>query len=91
MLPIAWAVFALQYGTMVIWEETRLRSMFGRQYDRYARGVPRWVPARPNDLAPLPAPVIRGVTSSFSERGTVMAITLVASLLAVKVTPRLSA
>jgi len=83
MLPIAWAVFALQYGTMVIWEETRLRSMFGRQYERYARGVSRWVPGRPGDLAPLPT---RHPWSDvvFSERGTVMAITLVASLLAVK-------
>jgi protein-S-isoprenylcysteine O-methyltransferase Ste14 len=83
MLPIAWAVFALQYGTMVIWEETRLRSMFGRQYERYARGVSRWVPGRPGDLAPLPT---RHPWSDvvFSERGTVMAITVVASLLAVK-------
>jgi hypothetical protein len=62
MLPIAWAVFALQYGTMVIWEEARLRSMFGRQYDRYARDVPRWLPWRPNDLAP-PPPGIRGAPS----------------------------
>jgi protein-S-isoprenylcysteine O-methyltransferase Ste14 len=83
MLPIAWTVFALQYGTMVIWEEARLRSMFGRQYDRYALDVPRWLPARPNDLAPLPTRhPWRAV--AFSERGTVMAITLVASLLAIK-------
>ena len=83
MLPIAWAVFALQYGTMVIWEEARLRSMFGRQYDRYARCVSRWMPGRPNELSPLPTrhpwPDV-----AFSERGTVMAIVLVASLLAVK-------
>jgi len=83
MLPIAWAVFALQYGTMVIWEETRLRSMFGRQYDRYALGVPRWVPTRPNDLAP-PLPRYPWSAVAFSERGTILAITLVASLLAVK-------
>jgi protein-S-isoprenylcysteine O-methyltransferase Ste14 len=83
MLPIAWAVFALQYGTMVIWEEARLRSMFGRQYDRYARDVPRWLPWRPNDLAPLPTRYPwRAV--AFSERGTVMAIMVVVSLLAVK-------
>jgi protein-S-isoprenylcysteine O-methyltransferase Ste14 len=83
MLPIAWAVFALQYGTMVIWEEARLRSMFGRQYDYYLRDVPRWLPSRPNDLAPLrtrhPWTAV-----AFSERGTLMAIGLVASLLAVK-------
>ena len=83
MLPIAWAVFALQYGTMVIWEEARLRSKFGRQYDRYALDVPRWVPVRPNDLAPLQT---RHPWQSvaFSERGTILAIMLVASLLAVK-------
>jgi len=83
MLPIAWAVFALQYGTMVIWEEARLRSIFGRQYDRYVRDVPRWLPGRPNELAPLPTRYPwRAV--AFSERGTVMAIMAVASLLAVK-------
>ena len=84
MLPIAWAVFALQYGTMVIWEESRLRSMFGRRSDRYALDVPRWLPARPYELAPRSPPGIRGARSRFSERGTVMAIVLVASLLAVK-------
>jgi protein-S-isoprenylcysteine O-methyltransferase Ste14 len=83
MLPITWAVFALQYGTMVIWEEARLRSMFGRQYDRYALDVSRWVPGRPNELAPLRSRhPWRDV--AFSERGTLMAITLVASLLVVK-------
>jgi protein-S-isoprenylcysteine O-methyltransferase Ste14 len=83
MLPITWAVFALQYGTMVIWEEARLRSMFGRQYERYALDVSRWVPGRPNELAPLRSRhPWRDVT--FSERGTLMAITLVASLLVVK-------
>jgi len=83
MLPVAWAVFALQYGTMVIWEEARLRSMFGRQYDRYALGVPRWLPAPPNDLAPLQTRhPWRAV--AFSERGTIAAITLVAVLLAFK-------
>jgi protein-S-isoprenylcysteine O-methyltransferase Ste14 len=83
MLPIAWAAFALQYGTMVIWEEARLRTMFGRQYDRYALDVPRWVPARPNDLAPLQTRYPWRLVA-FSERGTVMAIALVASLLAIK-------
>jgi len=73
MLPIACAVFALQYGTMVIWEEARLRSMFGR--DGSQRGT--------NELAPLPTRYPwRAV--AFSERGTVMAIVLVGSLLAVK-------
>jgi protein-S-isoprenylcysteine O-methyltransferase Ste14 len=83
MLPVAWAVFALQYGTMVIWEEARLRSMFGRQYDRYAHYVPRWLPAPPNDLAPLQTRHPWHAVA-FSERGTLAAIVLVASLLAVK-------
>jgi protein-S-isoprenylcysteine O-methyltransferase Ste14 len=83
MLPIAWAVFALQYGTMVIWEEARLRSMFGRQYDRYAVDVWRWVPKRPNDLPP-PRTRHPWRLVAFSERGTVMAIAVVAVLLAAK-------
>jgi protein-S-isoprenylcysteine O-methyltransferase Ste14 len=83
MLPIAWAVFALQYGTMVIWEEARLRTMFGRQYDRYALDVPRWLPARPNELAPLQARH-PWTAVAFSERGTIMAIALIAVLLAFK-------
>lgn len=83
MLPIAWAVFALQYGTMVIWEETRLRTMFGRQYDRYALDVSRWVPGRPNDPAP-PQPKYPWRLVAFSERGTIMAIALVGALLFLK-------
>jgi protein-S-isoprenylcysteine O-methyltransferase Ste14 len=85
MLPVAWAVFALQYGTMVLWEEARLRSMFGRQYDRYARDVSRWVPVpgRSNDLAPL-STCHPWSAVAFSERGTLMAVALVASLLALK-------
>ena len=83
MLPVAWAVFALQYGTMVIWEEERLRTKFGRQYDRYASDVPRWVPTRPNDLAPLQTRHPWRLVA-FSERGTILAITLVVCLLAVK-------
>ncbi len=85
MLPVAWVVFALQYGTMVLWEEARLRSMFGRQYDRYARDVSRWVPVpgRSNDLAPLRT-CHPWSDVAFSERGTLMAVALVASLLALK-------
>jgi protein-S-isoprenylcysteine O-methyltransferase Ste14 len=83
MLPVAWAVFALQYGTMVIWEETRLRAMFGRQYDRYARDVARWVPGRPNELAPL-RPPYPWQEVVYSERGTLLAVALVATLLVIK-------
>jgi protein-S-isoprenylcysteine O-methyltransferase Ste14 len=45
MLPVAWTVFALQYGTIVRWEETRLRATFGPAYERYRRSVPRWIPS----------------------------------------------
>lgn len=84
MLPVAWAVFALQYGTMVLWEEARLRNSFGRQYDRYARDVARWLPVgRLGDLAPIgPRHPWRAV--AFSERGTLMAMSLMALLLGVK-------
>jgi protein-S-isoprenylcysteine O-methyltransferase Ste14 len=45
MLPVAWTMFALQYGTIVMWEETRLRATFGQAYERYRQTVPRWIPS----------------------------------------------
>lgn len=84
MLPFAWAVFALQYGTMVQWEESRLRQGFGAQYERYASRVARWVPL------PRSAAAARGGSPhpwgdvAFSERGTLIAMGVVAVLLTLK-------
>ena len=43
MLPIAWAIFALQYGAMAQWEEAILAECFPA-YPAYAAEVGRWVP-----------------------------------------------
>jgi hypothetical protein len=55
--------FALQYGTMVIWEEARLRSKFGASTIATALDVPRWVPAaqRPCSLSSPASLAVRGV------------------------------
>ena len=42
MLPIAWAIFALQYSAIVRFEEAGLIRHFGEGYEAYARDVPRW-------------------------------------------------
>ena len=84
MLPVAWLVFGLQYAAIVRWEEQRLLTHFGDPYAEYLRRVPRWWPRReplppgePCDLHPW-----REVL--FSERGTLTAIGVMATLLMLK-------
>ena len=43
MLPVAWAIFALQYGAMARWEERILAERYPA-YRAYAAQVGRWVP-----------------------------------------------
>ena len=49
MLPVAWALFALQYSAIVRFEEAALVRHFGASYETYLREVPRWT----LDLEPL--------------------------------------
>lgn len=85
MLPIVWAVFVFQYGAITRWEEQRLERHFGSSYAAYARTVPRWRPRRgawSQALATSASHPWRDVV--FSERGTLLAVTVVSLLLAVK-------
>jgi protein-S-isoprenylcysteine O-methyltransferase Ste14 len=81
MLPIAWTMFALQYGTIVMWEETRLRATFGQAYERYTQTVSRWMPSWSNGQY-----VQRAAHSWWevvhSERGTAVAVGAILLLLA---------
>ncbi len=84
LLPIAWAIFALQYGAIVRWEEGLLAAR-SRAYRAYAVAVPRWVPracatfpsAREEHTHPWSHVL-------FSERGTFAATLAVAVGVAVK-------
>jgi protein-S-isoprenylcysteine O-methyltransferase Ste14 len=46
-LPIAVALFALEYSFIVRYEEGVLESIFGSEYVEYKRRTPRWIPRPP--------------------------------------------
>ena len=85
MLPIAWIVFAIEYGSIAAWEEGRLRDHYGADYEAYARVVPRWCPgfrSQGKQVGAAPSYVWRDV--AFSERGTLLAAGAMTILLVLK-------
>ncbi len=44
MVGVYIAGFLLQYSLIISLEETRLRELFGREYEKYAQAVPRFLP-----------------------------------------------
>lgn len=50
-LPIAAAIFALEYSLIVRYEEGVLESTFGDEYLAYKRRTPRWIPRPAADRA----------------------------------------
>jgi hypothetical protein len=46
-LPVAIAIFAIEYSLIVAYEEGVLESIFGREYLDYKPTTPRWVPRPP--------------------------------------------
>ncbi len=82
MLPVAWVIFAVEYGAIAAWEEARLRGHYGEEYEAYARDVGRWVPTlgrRWTGAAPTERHPWRDV--AFSERGTLIAAGVMTALL----------
>lgn len=85
MLPIAWAIFAVQYGAIARWEEAALIDHFGEDYREYARSVPRWTPDFSRLGEALRAHGAHGWREvGFSERGTLIAAGVMAVLLLAK-------
>jgi protein-S-isoprenylcysteine O-methyltransferase Ste14 len=79
MVPISWAVFAVQHAVVVQWEEQLLARRYPASYRRYARVVSRWWPSLSRVRTPAvpyryPYP---WSDVMFSERGTLAAIALV--------------
>jgi len=83
MLPLSWAVFALQHATVVRWEEQLLASRYPSTYPGYARVVPRWWPRVATVRVPSSAPHPWGEVL-FSERGTLVALVVISVLLVAK-------
>jgi len=47
-LPLAVALFAIEYSLIVAYEEGVLESIFGAEYLRFKETTPRWIPRPPN-------------------------------------------
>lgn len=82
MVPVAWAIFALQYTAISRFEEAALIEHFGPAYLAYMETVPRWSPRFRGIGTTLRA---RGAHEwrevAFSERGTLIAAAAMAALL----------
>lgn len=86
-LPIVWTIFVIQHVAMVDFEESLLRTTFGPAYDEYRETTPRWIPHWPGWAKAMSAPAgglhpWRHVL--FSERGTMISITVMSLLLIAK-------
>lgn len=84
-LPVCWLIFVPYYVLISRWEEQLLTTRLGEPYRAYKRRVNAWLPRVPN-----PAEVFARASYSwrdtlFSERGTLMAIVVMATLLTAKI------
>jgi protein-S-isoprenylcysteine O-methyltransferase Ste14 len=79
-LPIAVAVFALEYTPIVRYEEAVLEATFGEEYRRYKERTARWLPVAP---ASEPADSLCWKTAWRSERSTLLQFAVLAAVLAV--------
>ncbi|HEY7190931.1 MAG TPA: methyltransferase [Vicinamibacterales bacterium] len=85
LVPVSWAVFAVQHAFVVQWEEQLLAQRYPASYGRYAGVVARWFP-RLSGIG-IRVPYRRPypwIDVMFSERGTLMAIALAAMLILVR-------
>ncbi len=85
MVPVAWVVFFLQYRAIARWEAAFIRSKYPDAYDQYARDVRPWMPRWPPRAALVAvAPLHPWHEVFFSERGTLIAVAVMATLLTIK-------
>lgn len=79
-LPVAVAIFALEYTPIVRYEEAVLETTFGAEYLRYRERTPRWLPLAP----PVEPPgALSWKTALRSERSTLLQFVMLAAVLAV--------
>jgi protein-S-isoprenylcysteine O-methyltransferase Ste14 len=82
LLVVCWTLFLLQYSAIIRFEEGLLTERFGEEYTTYVANVPRWWPRLGNLGAALRDRAHHPWRDTlFSERGTLMAIVVISSLL----------
>jgi protein-S-isoprenylcysteine O-methyltransferase Ste14 len=85
MVPVAWIIFFAQYRAIAAWEASFIRSKYPESYDDYARQVRPWMPRWPPRAALAPVtPLHPWREVFFSERGTLLAVVIMAVLLTLK-------
>src|SRR4051812_11463687 len=85
MVPVAWLVFFFQYRAIARWEAAFIRSKYLDAYDDYARQVRSWMPRWPSrEALAAVAPLHPWREVLFSERGTLLAVAVMAALLTAK-------
>ena len=85
MLPVAVAIFQVEYVAITGFEASLLRDKYPEAYARYAAAVPAWIPRLsnlPDALASRGSHPWREVF--FSERGTLIAVAVMTALLLLK-------
>ena len=76
LVPLAVAVFAIEYYFIVAYEEGVLESIFGGEYLEYKRTTPRWVPSSPRQRESGPhdwREAIKSETSTFLQYAALIA------------------
>jgi len=74
-LPLAIAIFAVEYTLIVAYEEGVLESIFGREYLEYKQTTPRWIPRPPRQPEAGPhdwAEAWRSEISTFLQYGALI-------------------
>lgn len=84
LVPVVFALLAIEYHAIVRWEERLLETRMGAPYRDYLRRVPRWMPKAASANVSGHDAAFSWTQTLFSERGTLIAIGVGYILLALK-------
>ena len=84
LVPVVFALLAIEYHAIVRWEERLLETRIGPPYKDYMRRVPRWLPQASGSSMSGGHAAFSWMQTLFSERGTLIAIGVGYLLLALK-------
>ena len=84
LVPVIFALLAIEYHAIVRWEERLLETRIGPPYKDYMRRVPRWIPKAARASMSGGQAAFSWAQTLFSERGTLIAVGAGYLLLALK-------